>query len=132
MGAFGIGRYVFRGKGIDGKWHHGLVSMSHGSPSQPDRGCYISNEVGQPWAYQVRLDTLGQWTGLVDCEGTPIYEGDIGLLSPSAREYMVVWYNSGWVLRRGGRYTAIEPASVDFTVTGNTHEWVAVADTIGG
>jgi hypothetical protein len=65
----------FRGKGINGEWHKGLLSISQGKPGQPEKGYYISNEAGMPWAYQVRPETIGQLIATID--GQEFYEGDI-------------------------------------------------------
>ena len=62
----------FRGKGINGEWYKGLLSISQGKPGQPEKGYYISNEAGMPWAYQVRPETIGQLIATID--GQEFYE----------------------------------------------------------
>lgn len=66
----------FRGMTVNGIWRYGLLSKSQGYVVQPDKGYYISNEVGSPWAYSVRPETIGQYTG-IDEDKIKIYEDDI-------------------------------------------------------
>ena len=59
---------LFRGKRMDnGKWEYGFLSWND-SPRK--RSYHINNDV-------VYSETVGQFTGLTDKNGTKIFEGDI-------------------------------------------------------
>lgn len=61
---------LFKAKTISGNWVNGLL-VNIGDK------WYISNKAGRPFAYEVRPETLCQFTGLCDKYGNKIWENDI-------------------------------------------------------
>lgn len=93
----------FRGKGINGEWYCGLLSISQGKPGQPAKGYYISNSVGMPWAYRVRPETVGRFIGSKDKNGKEIYENNIVKIDYHSDLLEIKWHDEKmkWIATDG-------------------------------
>lgn len=63
-------RCLFKAKTCNGEWVAGFLHCK-------DDKWYISNKAGSPFAYEVRLDTICQCTGLKDKNEKLIWENDV-------------------------------------------------------
>jgi len=55
----------FRGMDINGNWYYGNLTILKVNNRSIKKGSYISNSAGMPFAYLVRPETVGQFTGII-------------------------------------------------------------------
>jgi len=79
---------LFRAKDTSGEWRGGMVAESAGFPWQVEKGIYISNTAGAPWAFKVRPETISQYINLHDNDGDKIFSGHI------VRIHTTKWINA--------------------------------------
>lgn len=71
-------RFKCRGMTVNGEWVYGYLSIIEKEQNADvEPGYYISNAAGKPFAFEVRPETVGQCTGLIDKNYNLIYAGDI-------------------------------------------------------
>lgn len=123
---------LFRGKRTDnGEWVEGYYYKAKYCRTDDELCDYITvphpKEYNQPSShYIVNPETVGQYIGLKDRNGTNIFEGDIvkrvwfGKMSI----YQIVYDNdlTSFIGRAGVRFTTFDYGSTEFEVVGNIYD----------
>lgn len=113
----------FRGRHLCGEWLYG--SLIHLNDGKNDV-YLIQDEDGS--SEDVEEDTIGQFTGLSDCVGNEIYEGDI--IKHETADFFgeILWHKNGYFYIKDssseGDHTPLGKMleSEDFRVIGNIHD----------
>lgn len=122
----------FRGKRIDtGEWVYGSLDLT------ADRAAIAwdkidSDEDKVPWFANVEESTIGQFSGLADCNGKEIYEGDIMTYGKHIKHLVEFKHGmfgytllDGWFVGYGGNSNfTFNPLdqSKEHEVIGNIHD----------
>lgn len=113
------------GQKLPGRWVYGGVTQGIGSHSIIYGGEKVNDPSDGLAKWCVYTDTLGQFTGLTDKNGTKIFEGDIVDILTENEEIGVVDYDDGGFLVNADGFCVDFHANIngtDLEVIGNIHD----------
>lgn len=119
-----MNEYLFRGKTKE------TNELVYGGIFVQDGRYFIIKSItyscgAESWgAFEVDPETVGQWTGEVDKNKTPIYEGDIVKMRTYGPGYCnaVVYFKKGKFAVDGSNYGFKDLAPSTYEVLGNIHD----------
>lgn len=110
-------RFKFRGKRVDnGEFIIGFYSCLYSIHNHT-----IEDEYG--YVYQVIPKTIGQCTGIKDCNKVLIFEADT--FEKGGNVFKIEWYDGGFIIQGKDDFQVLNESNVKYyeiVITGNIHK----------